>query len=51
LKPQDLSRAITTWLAMHQQGSVPVSSKIAWPTWEQSTQQLLDAVEWGKRLA
>jgi glycosyltransferase involved in cell wall biosynthesis len=45
LKPHDLSQAIQTWIAMSHRGSIPLSTKIPWLNWEQSTQQLLDAVE------
>lgn len=41
----DLAEALRNWLEMHAGGRVPTSENMPWLTWDQSAQQLLDAVE------
>ncbi|WP_194724410.1 glycosyltransferase [Noviherbaspirillum malthae] len=41
----DLAEALKIWLEMLDVGQVPTSENMPWLTWEQSTKQLLDAVE------
>jgi glycosyltransferase involved in cell wall biosynthesis len=43
-RPEDLAAAIEQWLALHAQGRAPASSAMPWLTWQQSAQQLMDAV-------
>jgi glycosyltransferase involved in cell wall biosynthesis len=44
LAPQDLARAVTEWLALNKEGKAPVSTGMPWLTWDQSAQQVLDAL-------
>jgi glycosyltransferase involved in cell wall biosynthesis len=52
LGPDDLADALERWLALHREGKAPVSTGMPWLTWQQSAQQLLDAVvgqQWYKQ--
>jgi glycosyltransferase involved in cell wall biosynthesis len=52
LAPDDLAAALNEWLALQRAGKAPVSSGMPWLTWQQSAQQLLDAVvrqQWYKQ--
>lgn len=40
----DLANAITDWIALESVGKAPDSSKVAWLTWKQSTQNLLHVI-------
>jgi glycosyltransferase involved in cell wall biosynthesis len=40
----DLANAVREWRAAFETGRVPLSDEIPWLTWEQSTQQLLNAI-------
>ncbi|MDD2882224.1 MAG: FkbM family methyltransferase [Rhodoferax sp.] len=42
--PEDLSRALLTWLSLHQQGLAPGSQAMRRLTWQQSADQLLQAI-------
>jgi glycosyltransferase involved in cell wall biosynthesis len=44
LAPQDLADAVTEWLALNKDGKAPVSTGMPWLTWDQSAQQVLDAL-------
>ncbi|MEH6436548.1 glycosyltransferase [Massilia sp. DD77] len=44
LAPEDLAGAVTRWLALHAEGKAPPSSNMPWLTWDQSAQQVLDAL-------
>jgi glycosyltransferase involved in cell wall biosynthesis len=44
LEPADLAGAVTAWLELHQAGKAPPSSSMPWLTWDQSAQQVLDAL-------
>ena len=46
--PQALAEAIADWLALHAAGKAPASSGMPWLTWQQSAQQLLQAVVHGR---
>ena len=48
LAPEDLAAALTRWLALHQEGKAPPSSSMPWLTWDQSAQQVLDALVRGQ---
>ncbi len=43
-EPDDLTRAVQEWMALHQSGKHPKSDNMPWLTWKQSTQQLLDVI-------
>ncbi|QBE64608.1 glycosyltransferase [Pseudoduganella lutea] len=47
-EPAQLASAIKAWLALRRAGSVPASSRMPWLTWQQSAQQLVDAVVHGR---
>ncbi|MBB6135757.1 glycosyltransferase involved in cell wall biosynthesis [Massilia aurea] len=49
--PEDLAAAIDAWLALHAAGKAPQSGGMPWLTWEQSAQQLTDAVIGGRHHA
>jgi glycosyltransferase involved in cell wall biosynthesis len=49
--PEDLAGAIDAWLALHAAGKAPPSSGMPWLTWDQSAQQLMDAVVGGRHHA
>ncbi|RFP11906.1 MULTISPECIES: glycosyltransferase [unclassified Duganella] len=42
--PQDLASAIEAWLALHAAGRAPASADMPWLTWQQSAQQLQQAL-------
>lgn len=42
--PHELGNAIKGWLALFSRSEHPTSSNMAWLTWEQSTEKLLDAL-------
>ncbi|MFK3740091.1 glycosyltransferase [Massilia sp. TN1-12] len=42
--PEQLAAAIEDWLALHAAGKAPLSAGMPWLTWQQSAQQLMDAV-------
>jgi glycosyltransferase involved in cell wall biosynthesis len=44
LAPQDLAGAVNRWLALNREGTAPVSTGMPWLTWDQSAQQVLDAL-------
>jgi len=44
LESRDLACSIKTWLALNVERKAPQSMNMPWLTWEQSTQQLLNAV-------
>jgi hypothetical protein len=44
LAPRDLAEAVKSWLALHKEGKVPVSTGMPWLTWDQSARQVLDAL-------
>jgi glycosyltransferase involved in cell wall biosynthesis len=44
LTPADLAQALRDWLALHRDGKAPPSTGMPWLTWDQSAEQLLDAV-------
>ncbi len=44
LEAQTLAQAIQAWLLLYAQGTAPKSSGMAWLTWEQSAQQLLQKI-------
>ncbi len=46
--PEDLAAAIEAWLGLHAAGKAPVSSGMPWLTWQQSADQLMDAVLHGR---
>jgi glycosyltransferase involved in cell wall biosynthesis len=46
-EPAALAAAIEAWLALRQQGQAPASARMPWLTWQQSAQQLVDAVVHG----
>jgi len=48
LAPEDLAAAVTRWLALREQGQAPPSADMPWLTWNQSAQQVLDALVRGK---
>jgi glycosyltransferase involved in cell wall biosynthesis len=53
LSPAALADALTTWLALFASGNAPASTGLEWLTWEQSAQQLLDAIirqQWYKTM-
>ncbi len=41
LRPLDLANAISNWLALRDQSTIPSSQDMPWLTWQQSVQQLL----------
>ena len=43
-QPEHLAEAIRDWLHLYKNGQVPMSKALSWLTWEESTQQLLDAI-------
>ena len=45
LEDQDLAEAIKNWLALDAKNTAPQSTGVHWLTWQQSTQQLLVAIE------
>jgi glycosyltransferase involved in cell wall biosynthesis len=44
LAPADLAHALADWLALQRAGTAPASTGMPWLTWDQSAQQVLDAV-------
>jgi glycosyltransferase involved in cell wall biosynthesis len=44
LAPSDLAQALRDWLALQRAGAAPASTGMPWLTWDQSAQQVLDAV-------
>jgi glycosyltransferase involved in cell wall biosynthesis len=48
LAPADLAGALRDWLALHREGRAPQSTGMPWLTWDQSAQQVLDAVVRGR---
>lgn len=42
--PDDMVRAIKSWLELNEKGSVPRSDDMPWLTWRQCTQQLLEFI-------
>ncbi|ELX10633.1 glycosyl transferase family 1 [Janthinobacterium sp. HH01] len=47
-QPEDLAAALAAWLALHAAGKAPPSAGMPWLTWQQSAQQLLEAVVAGR---
>jgi len=45
VKPAELAASIESWLALARDAKVPPSTGMPWLTWEQSAQQVLNAVE------
>jgi glycosyltransferase involved in cell wall biosynthesis len=43
-KPEDLAKAIITWLNLYQAGKAPSVEGMRVLTWKESTQQLLDVI-------
>jgi glycosyltransferase involved in cell wall biosynthesis len=44
MAPSDLAQALRDWLALQREGTAPASTGMPWLTWDQSAQQVLDAV-------
>jgi glycosyltransferase involved in cell wall biosynthesis len=44
LAPSDLAGAVEQWLALRREGKAPASGGMPWLTWDQSAQQVLDAI-------
>jgi glycosyltransferase involved in cell wall biosynthesis len=44
-KAAELAAAVESWLALNAEGKAPPSSGMPWLTWEESAQQVLNAVE------
>jgi glycosyltransferase involved in cell wall biosynthesis len=44
LAPSDLAGAVEEWLVLQREGKAPVSGGMPWLTWDQSAQQVLDAI-------
>ena len=52
LAPADLAAVLGGWLTLQREGQAPVSSGMPWLNWQQSAQQLLDAIvrqQWYKQ--
>ncbi|MFB9287006.1 glycosyltransferase [Pseudoduganella plicata] len=47
-EPAQLAGAIDSWLALHHAGQAPGSERMPWLTWQQSAQQLMEAVVHGR---
>lgn len=47
-QPEPLADAIETWLQLHAAGAAPSSAGIAWLTWTQSRDQLVDTLQSGR---
>ncbi|TFW30407.1 glycosyltransferase [Massilia horti] len=48
LVPADLANAVQSWLALSTTGDAPTSTGMPWLTWDQSAQQVLDAIVRGQ---
>jgi glycosyltransferase involved in cell wall biosynthesis len=44
LAPTDLADTVQEWLVLRRDGKAPVSAGMPWLTWDQSAQQVLDAI-------
>ncbi|MBK4733381.1 glycosyltransferase [Noviherbaspirillum pedocola] len=42
--PKDIAHAVDDWLRLNAEGKAPHSSRMPWLTWEQSANQLMDAL-------
>ncbi len=45
-EPEDIERAVSRWLQVHARGKHPRSEKMITISWEESTRQLLNNIDW-----